>query len=86
MSIIDLNVPEGTRLRLRAGEWGTRRQAGTNQNVIVWTVRVYQQEVGGTVWVRGHTCANPDPDCGGGWCFESPVASAAIRQNVEGTR
>ncbi|QKW15400.1 hypothetical protein [Verrucosispora sp. NA02020] len=83
---VDLTVPDGTRLRLRAGEWGTPRQASTDQDVVVWTVAVYRQEIGGTVWVRGHTCSWPDPDCAAGWCFEAPVALAAIRQNVEGKR
>lgn len=80
---VDLDVPDGTRLHLLAAEW---RPNPTGRDELVWTVGVYRQAVGGMVWVRGHVCRGPEPDCGSGWCFEAQVLVAAVRANLDGAR
>lgn len=80
---VDLDVPEGTRLHLRAWEVNPNR---TGRDVEVWTVAVYRQAVAGKVWLRGHVCTAPDPDCGAAFCFEAQVAVAGIRDNLAGAR
>lgn len=79
----DLDVPPGTRLHLQAAEW---RPNPTGRDELVWTVAVYPHEIGGMVWLRGHVCGGPDPDCGGGYCFEAQAAVAAIKANLAGAR
>lgn len=79
---VDLDVPERTPLRLRA--WDINPNPTGRDGLVVWTVAVYRQAVGGKVWVRGHVCAGPDPDCGRGYCFEAQVSVDAIRANLAG--
>lgn len=81
---VDLNVPPRTRLHLLAHEI---RPNPTHRDEVVWTVCVYQQAVGGMVWVRGHACrVGSEPDCGAGWCFEAQVSVDAVRANLAGAR
>lgn len=83
---VDLDVPEGTRLHLLAGEWFPRPGQPADRGELVRVVAVYRQEIAGMVWVRGHVCRWPEPDCGTGACFECQVLTAAIRANVDGGR
>ncbi|MER7331716.1 MULTISPECIES: hypothetical protein [unclassified Micromonospora] len=80
---VDLNVPAGTRLHLLGGEIHPNP---TGRDELVWTVAVFTQAVAGMVWVRGHVCGGPEPDCAAGWCFEARVAVHAIRANLAGAR
>ncbi|MFG2046115.1 hypothetical protein ACGFIW_01625 [Micromonospora sp. NPDC048935] len=83
----DLNVPAGTDLVLLAGEWFPEPTVPADRGEIVTVVAVYQREIGGRVWVRGHVCKRADPpDCGTGSCFEHQVLTSAIRANVAGAR
>jgi len=77
--MIGLNVPVGTLLHLRAGEI---RPNPTSRDESVWSVAVYNRPVGGMVWMRGHVCAGPVPDCAAGWCFEAQVSVAAVEREV----
>lgn len=79
---VDLDVTAGTPLWLRAWEVNPNP---TGRDMLVWTVAVYRQAVGGRVWVRGHACG-AEPDCGRGYCFEAQVAVDAIRANLAGAR
>jgi hypothetical protein len=78
-----LHVPAGTPLHLVAWEISPNP---TNRDELVWVVIVDPHQVGGMVWMRGHTCAGPAPDCASGWCFEARVSVAAIRANIDGAR
>lgn len=82
------DVPPGTRLHLRAGEWQAQSEAIAGTYLDVRVVRVYDAPVGGMVWVRGHLleCAWPDADCTAPWCVEARVSVAAIRDNLAGAR
>lgn len=73
-----LDVPAGTRLHLMAGEI---RPNPAGRDELVWAVAVYNRPVGGMVWMRGHVCSGPVPDCAAGWCFEAQVSVDAIRRN-----
>lgn len=78
-----MDVAPGTRLFLLAGEI---RPNPTGRDELVWTVAVYRQAIGGMVWMRGHVCRWPEPDCGTGYCWEAQVAVSGIRANLEGVR
>lgn len=83
---VDLHVPPGTCLALKAGEWFPQPGQPADRDELVTVVAVYRQEIGGRVWVRGHVCRRPDPDCGTGACFEHQVLTSAIRANLDGAR
>ncbi|MBM0237144.1 hypothetical protein JNW88_08260 [Micromonospora sp. ATA32] len=83
---VDLNVPEDTRLHLLPGEWYPQPGEPADRGELVAVVTVYRQEIAGVVWVKGHVCAYPHPDCGTGACFEHQVITAAIRANLDGSR
>lgn len=83
---VDLDVPAGTRLHLLAGEWFPEPGRPSERDELVSVVAVYREEIGGRVWVKGHACRWPDPDCGGGACFEHQVLTSAIRANLAGAR
>ncbi|MGS2615119.1 hypothetical protein ACVCAH_11430 [Micromonospora sp. LZ34] len=82
----DLEVPAGTRLLLLAGEWFPAPGQAATVDQLVTTVAVYREVIGGLVWVRGHVCSHPNPDCGTAACFEHQVAVSAIRANLAGAR
>jgi hypothetical protein len=83
---VDLDVPAGARLFLLAGEWYPAPDRPADRDEIVTVVAVYRQVIAGRVWVRGHVCRSPEPDCRTGACFEHQVAVAAIRANLDGSR
>ncbi|MFC3500046.1 hypothetical protein ACFOOK_03550 [Micromonospora krabiensis] len=80
------DVPEGTRLYLRAGEWRAGQGTPAAGYLDLRVLRVYGNPIGGRVWVRGHhiECVWPDGDCTAPWCVEAQVSVAAIRANVDG--
>lgn len=84
---VDLDVEPGRELYLLAGEWFPEPGEPAARDARVFAVGVYQQEIAGMVWVRGHVCtASGVPECGTGACFEHQVITAAIRANLAGAR
>lgn len=81
-------LPEGTRLSLRAGDWYARPGVPATHYTDVRVVRVYPAVVGGAVWVRGHgmECAWPSSDCTAPWCVEMQVRVSAIVAAADGLR
>lgn len=78
-----LDVPAGRLLHLLAWEF-TPNPGGRDE--IVWVVAVANDVTDGVVQMTGHVCAGPEPDCGGGYCFQADVVVAAIHANLAGTR
>ncbi|MCG5464249.1 hypothetical protein MED01_002414 [Micromonospora sp. MED01] len=78
----DMDVPAGTLLHLRADEI---RPNPTRRDEAVWAVAVYNQPIGGMVWMRGHTCG-PAQDCAAAWCFEAQVLVAAVEREAKRAR
>lgn len=76
------DVPAGTLLHLLAAEF---RPNPTARDESVWAVAVYNQPIGGMVWMRGHTCG-PTQDCAAGWCFEAQVSVAAVEREAKRAR
>ncbi|MFG1659099.1 hypothetical protein ACGFIY_21460 [Micromonospora chersina] len=83
---VDLDVPQGTRLHLLAGEWFPSPGQPADRDELVTVVAVYRQEIAGMVWVKGHVCGHGVPECGAGACWEHQAVTAAIRANLDGSR
>ncbi len=80
--MVELDVPRGTRLLLRAREI---RPNPTKRDEIVWSVAVYRNAIAGMVILQGHVCGAAG-ECAQGWCFEAQVSVDAIRANLAGIR
>ncbi|MFG1661395.1 hypothetical protein ACGFIY_33365 [Micromonospora chersina] len=63
---VDLDVPEGIRRHLLAGEWIPNPDQPADHDELVTVVAVYRQESAGMVWVKGNVCGHGVPDCGTG--------------------
>ncbi|WBB94161.1 hypothetical protein [Verrucosispora sp. WMMC514] len=83
---VDLDVPEGTVLLLLEGEWYPEPGRPARRQILVSSVAVRQQAIGGLVYATGHACNHRDPDCDRHHCWEAQVSVAAVRACLDGTR
>ncbi|WP_431728561.1 hypothetical protein [Verrucosispora sp. TAA-831] len=84
---IDLDVPEGTELRLLPGDWLPTDGEHASGSPVVTVVAVGRYaHRGDWVLVQGHVCRRRYPDCDRHHCWEARVRPAAIRAHLAGVR
>jgi len=82
------DLPAGTVLHLKTGEWSTPDEPAGGRYVDVRVTAARQDLVDGRVWVYGHAlhCAYTEADCTRVWCVELAVDLTAVNDCLGGAR